>query len=183
VNTSARRLAGPKLKLLVEGRPGAGKTTIAVRVAELLREAGIPVTGFVTREIRDGRTRIGFEIEALDGDRAVLAHTRIEGPPRVGKYGVDLEAFERLALPALADPGERVIVIDELGKMELASERFRERVSELVDADVSLIATVHAHRHPFTDRIKRRRDVELLAVTRRERDALPRQIVARLGVP
>jgi nucleoside-triphosphatase len=166
------------VKVLVEGRPGTGKTTVAVRVAELLREAGIPVTGFVTREIRDGRTRVGFEIEDLDGDRAVLAHTRIKGRPRVGKYGVDLEAFERLAIPALADPGEGVIVIDELGKMELASERFRDRMSELIDADVSLIATVHAHRHPFTDPIKRRPDVELLTVTKRERDALPHRIVS-----
>jgi nucleoside-triphosphatase len=170
------------VKLLIEGRPGSGKTTVASRCGELLGDAGVPVAGFLTREMREGRARIGFEIETFGGDQAVLAHVDIAGPPRVGKYGVDLEALERVALPAIADPGEGVLVIDELGKMELASERFRDRVSTLLERDVRLIATVHAHRHPFTDRIKRRPDVDVLAVTRRGRDALPAQIAARLGV-
>ena len=168
-------------KLLIEGRPGSGKTTAAGRVVELLRGAGVPVGGFLTRELRKGRGRVAFEIETLDGERAILAHVELDGPPRVGKYGVDLHAFEELALPAISDPGERVLVIDELGRMELASERFRDRVSDLFDRDLRLAATVHAHRHPFTDRLKRRADVELLRVTKRGRDSLPEEVADRLA--
>jgi nucleoside-triphosphatase len=168
-------------KVVIEGRPGSGKTTVAARVVELLHDAGIEVAGFLTRELREGGSRVGFEIESFDGERAILAHLELEGPPRVGRYGVDLEAFEGIALPAITDPGDAVVVIDELGKMELASERFRELAGRLIDQEIRLVATIHAHRHPFTDRVKRRADVELLRVTRQGRDALPEQIVGRVG--
>jgi nucleoside-triphosphatase len=85
----------------------------------------MPLCGFLTRELRQGRSRVGFEIESFDGERGVLAHVKLTGPPRVGRYGVDLKAFERVALVGLDRPGEEcVVLIDELGKMELASQRF-----------------------------------------------------------
>jgi nucleoside-triphosphatase len=170
----------PSVKLLVEARPGAGKTTAVIRLAERLREAGLPLGGFVTEEIREGRRRVGFRIETFAGRRGVLAHVDLPGPPRVAKYGVDLEAFERLALPTLEPPARGVTVIDELGKMELASARFRDAVGALLDADVALVATVHAFRHPFTDELKRRPGVELVRLTRANRDELPDAVAARL---
>ena len=85
--------------MLVEARPGAGKTTAAIRLADRLRAAGLPLAGFFTEEMREGGVRVGFRIETFEGERGVLAHVERRGPPRVGKYGVDLDAFERLALP------------------------------------------------------------------------------------
>jgi nucleoside-triphosphatase len=141
----------------------------------------LPLAGFFTEEIREGRARVGFRIETFLGERGVLAHVDFDGPPRVGKYGVDLEAFERLALPALEPPTGGAAVIDELGKMELASARFRDAVTALVDAEVPLVATVHAFSHPFTDVLKRRPGVELVRLTRANRDDLPDALAARLG--
>ena len=87
---------------------------------------------------------------------------------------MDLEEFERIALPTLKDtPEGGVVVIDELGKMELASKRFRDAVGALFERDAPVVATVHAHRHPFTDELKRRGDVEVERVTRGNRDASP----------
>jgi nucleoside-triphosphatase len=170
------------IRLLLEGRPGVGKTTVVRRLVDLLRSRDLVVSGFTTEEIREGGRRMGFAIESLDGDRAVMAHTSISGPPRVGKYGVDLGTFERIALPSLsaAAPSE-VMVIDELGKMELASAAFRDAVIEAFDGEAAVVATVHRFRHPFTDALKRRSDVEILAVTERTRDRLPEELVARLG--
>ena len=112
------------MRILLEGRPGAGKSTVARRLADRLREDGIPVTGFVTEEIWESGRRLGFSIERLGGERGVLAHVEFPGPPRVGRYGIDLATFERLAIPALEQAGEHhVVIIDELGKMELASRR------------------------------------------------------------
>lgn len=109
------------VRLLLEGRPGAGKTTVAARLADLLAERGVEVQGFVTQELREYGRRVGFEVETIDGERATLAHVSFAGPPRVGKYGVDLEALERVALPALEKPARgAVVLIDELGKMETA---------------------------------------------------------------
>jgi nucleoside-triphosphatase len=47
--------------------------------------------------------RTGFSITSLEGESAVMAHVDFRGPIRVGKYGVDVPAFERIALPALRD--------------------------------------------------------------------------------
>ena len=104
----------------------------------------------------------------------------LPGPPRVGRYGVDLEAFEALALPALAQPERRVFLVDELGKMELASERFREAVVELFDRQTSIVATIQASPHPFVASFVRRPDVETLRLTTANRERLPSELAQRL---
>ncbi len=169
-------------KILIEGRPSSGKTTVVVRLAGLLRERGVEVRGFFTRELREHRRRVGFTVETLDGREALLAHVDLEGPPRVGKYGVDLAAFERVALSTLDEPtAGAVVLVDELGKMELASQLFCEAVLSLFEAPADVVATVHIFRHPFTDSLKGRADVELVQVTHANRDALPGAIADRLA--
>lgn len=171
------------LRVLIEGRPAVGKTTVARRLAALLREARVPLAGFVTEEVREGGRRVGFVAETFDGTHAVLAHVGLPGPARVGKYGVDVAGFEKLALPALTSPPRGgVVLIDELGKMELASKAFRAAVSRLLEEPVALVATVHVARHPFTDALKRRPALELVRVTVGNRDELPGRLAARLGV-
>ncbi|MGP3950017.1 NTPase [Streptomyces sp. 7N604] len=171
-------------RILLEGRPGVGKTTAVRRLAALLRTRG--VVGFTTEEIRHGGTRVGFALETLAGERAVLAHVDFPGPPRVGRYGVDLGVMERLALLSLTsaprDPG-RLVLIDELGRMELACTAFQDAVRSLFEADADIVATVHAHRDPFTDALKQRADIELVPLTRANRDALPGELAARLENP
>lgn len=170
------------VRLLLEGRPGIGKTTVARRLVDLLREEGYPLRGFTTEEIRDGSRRIGFAVESVLGQRATLAHVDLPGPPRVGKYGVDLPAFEKLVLPVLRRPKVGgVVVIDELGKMELASARFREVVTALLEREVSIVATVHVYRHPYTEALKARPSVEVIRVNSGNRDDLPGQLLERLS--
>jgi nucleoside-triphosphatase len=168
-------------RLLLEGRPGIGKTTVARRLLNLLREAGVPVAGFTTGELRTGGRREGFMVQAASGAQEVLAHVGLPGPPRVGRYGVDLAAFERVALPALRTPRTGgVVVVDELGKMELASAAFCEAIVELLGRDVAVVATVHLGRHRFTDALKRRPDIRVVRVTEATRDALPEQLMDHL---
>ena len=166
-------------RLLIEARPGAGKTTALSRLAERLRDGGVAPSGFLTREMRQSGRRVGFEIETFAGERGVLAHVDIRGSPRVGRYGVDLEEFERLALPALEAPAS-VVLIDELGKMELASERFREAVLALFERPAPIVATVHTARHPFTNELKRRSEVSTIRLTAANRDRLPAEVAERL---
>lgn len=167
-------------RLLIEARPGAGKTTALHRVAELVRVRRLEVAGFVTEELRAGRHRVGFCIEALStGERGTLAHVDISSSTRVGRYGVDLESFERIALPEFESAAD-VMLIDELGKMELASSAFLTSVRDLFDRKMRVVATVHTFRDPFTDALKARGDVEVLRLTRENRDSLPAQIVEGL---
>jgi nucleoside-triphosphatase len=167
-------------RVLVEARPGAGKTTAFRRLAELLREGGAAVAGFTTEELRERGRRTGFAVEAIDGPRETLAHVELPGPPRVGRYGVDLEAFERVALPALGASKSDVVLIDEFGKMELASAPFRSAVEELLERPVAMAATLHTARHPFTDALRSRSDVELIRLTAANRDDLPARLAALL---
>jgi nucleoside-triphosphatase len=166
-------------RLLIEARPGAGKTTALSRLAEQLSDRGVALSGFLTREIRKEGRRVGFEIETFGGEKSLLAHVDIKGPPRVGRYGVDLEEFERVALPALEAPAT-VVLIDELGKMELASERFQSKVLTLFEGGVPIVATVHTFRHPFTDALKDRPDVSTVRLTRANRASLPERLAADL---
>jgi nucleoside-triphosphatase len=170
------------MRILVEGRPGSGKSTIARRLADTLTEMGITMTGCVTEEIRERGRRIGFSIERFGGGRGVLAHVDFRGPPRVGRYGVDLSALERLAIPALREATDReAVIIDELGKMELASQPFRDAVSAVFDRPVRVVVTVHTVRHPFTDALKRRPDIKTMRLTTATRDELPQLLAACLA--
>ncbi|MGW0733946.1 nucleoside-triphosphatase [Streptomyces sp. NPDC002851] len=174
-------------RILLEGRPGSGKTTVVRRLTALLPTRS--AIGFTTEEIRQGGTRTGFALETLeDGQRAVLAHVDFPGPPRVGRYGVDLGVMERLALPPLrsaaADPVPgQLVVIDELGRMELECTAFRDTVRTLFESGIDIVATVHAKSDPFTDALKRRGDIDLVVVTRANRDALPEDLAARFERP
>ena len=145
-----------------------------------MRERDIPVTGFTTEEIRERGRRVGFAVETVAGENATLAHIDLPGPPRVGKYGVDLRVLERLAIPALRAAAGVLVVIDELGKMELASSAFRDAVERVFASTAGVIATVHTFRHPFTDALKARPDVERLQVTAANRDDLARVVVRKL---
>jgi nucleoside-triphosphatase len=136
------------------------------------------VSGFITRELRERGQRVGFGLETLDGERGRLAHVRVRGHQRVGRYGVVHDDLERLAIPALQAPAD-VVLIDELGKMELGCPAFRDAVAALLDREVAVVATVHTRPDPFTDELKRR--VEVLRLTPSNRDAVPGLIAQRLA--
>jgi nucleoside-triphosphatase len=142
--------------------------------------AGRRVAGVIAAEIREKGERQGFKIESLDGASEVLAHVRIRSPQRVGRYGVDVAALDRVVEAGLA-PGAEVYLVDEIGKMECLSPRFVAAVEALLAARTPLVATVAMRGCGFIERVKRRRDVELWAVSRANRDALPARILEWLA--
>ena len=118
--------------VLVTGQPGCGKTTAVKTLVDELRASGASVRGFYTDEVLQGGRRIGFDIVSVpDGRRGPLARKGATGP-KVGKYGVDVSGFERLALPTLEvdEDDDTIYVLDEIGRMELKSDAFATRVDE-----------------------------------------------------
>jgi nucleoside-triphosphatase len=160
---------------LLEAPPGAGKTTVVRRLVTHLKTADVPVGGFTTWELRAHGQRRGFVAEEIDGPNALIAHVDWTHGVTVGRYHVDVQALERIALPALEHAQRQggVVVVDELGRMALASTSCVAAVHALLDQDVALVATVHAAAHPITNALKQRRDIELLHVTQENRDQLP----------
>ena len=166
--------------LLLTGPPRVGKTTLILRALAALPPGS--ATGFVTRELRQGGHRVGFVAETLAGETCLLAHVDIRSRHRVGRYGVDLTAFESLALPAI-DPSRSsapLIVVDEIGKMECFSARFRKLVVAALESDRAVLATIALRGNPFIEGLKSRSDVTLWRVTPRNRDELVEQVVAWL---
>jgi nucleoside-triphosphatase len=160
--------------ILVNGRPGSGKTTLVVELVERLAGCGFKAGGFVTEEIREGPNRAGFEVRDLGGSRAILAHVQRKGKPRVSKYGIDIVAFESIALPAL-EIGKKeadLLVVDEIGRMELFSSTFRSTLLELLVLPVPLVATVHAGNDAFTEDILSRKDVSVYGLNPGQREEL-----------
>lgn len=58
-------------------------------------------------------------------------------------------------------------------------EPFCSAVTELFERPGPIVATVQLARHPFTDSLKRRADVERVKVTVQNRDELPEQLFER----
>ena len=167
------------LNLLVTGKPGVGKTTLLERVVERLR-GSLRLAGFTTTEVRSPEgERLGFDIVTVEGRRSELARVGFASSVRVGRYGVNLEAFERLALPELGRRDVDLIVIDEIGKMECASGRFRRAAEDALDAPVNVLATLGISPLPFFQALKDRPDVELVTLTVRNRDALVEELALR----
>ncbi len=167
------------IAFLLTGPPGCGKTTAIRKVLERLSCAA---NGFYTQEMREGGTRTGFKLITLDGREGILAHTSIRARSRVGKYGVDLSVMDGIAVDAIRRGiDERgLIVIDEVGPMELLSHRFRAVVLEALDSDRPVIGTVMRRSSPFADAIKARPDVRLIEVYRGKMESVVQEIVGSL---
>ncbi len=169
----------PKNLFLV-GRPGVGKTTLLVKVAERLTD--LRIGGFFTREVREGTKRVGFRVETFSGATGILACVVGKHGPRVGKYVVDTAEFERVGVAGLEDAIQAadVIFIDEIGKMELFSQRFRVALVRALDCRKPVLATVMAYPDPFVDGLKTRPDALLIAVTESNRDRLVDELAAQI---
>ena len=177
--------------LFVTGQPSCGKTTLVKRLFELAStESSLPITGFVTDEVLAGSSRVGFDVCGVGlqaTDRGRLARKGLKSQAKTGAYGVDVAGFEHVALPLLRE-GEgrpRIVVIDEIGRMEMHSSKFSDVVRELMDdPNVLLFGSVAAPRYghvvPLAEEIKARSDVSTLHLKPSTRDEVMAEAEAEL---
>ncbi|XP_015760593.1 PREDICTED: cancer-related nucleoside-triphosphatase homolog [Acropora digitifera] len=193
-----------KRHVLLTGSPGVGKTTLCQKLFEVLKEKGIQIQGFYTEEVRTSPkgSRVGFDVVTLNGQRGVLARIKgivvsftqkpfkliLPSRPHAGKIRPQhqVKSFEQLALPTIkiSSVSNTVVVVDEIGKMELFSQSFVNLVRELfASPQATILATVPITKQrpiPFVDELKCREDVTLIEVTRNTSDDLVSEVLRML---
>jgi nucleoside-triphosphatase len=172
------------VKIGITGLPGAGKTHALRRVIEMLEQDNKIIGGMLTEPIIENNDRMGFKvIDWMTKEEDILAHVNIDSKVVVGKYGVDLDILEKVGVTAINRAAEEaeLIIIDEVGKMEVESIRFIDAVRLALETDKPLILTLHKKsRNPLLQDIRRRDDVRILEVTPINRNLLPYKIIKLL---
>lgn len=155
--------------ILITGLPGCGKSTLIKKLI-----AGKKAGGITTPEVRRGGQRWGFEIMDLaSGERDVLASVEEKEGPAVGRYRVNLKNLDKIGSKALenaiADGGVEVIVIDEIGRMECFSERFKRAVAAALESERRVLAAISFRDFdPVIHEIKSRPDCRLFYLERED---------------
>jgi nucleoside-triphosphatase len=165
---------------LLTGRPGTGKTSL---IKQAIAGVKGKVGGFYTEEIRSLGVRQGFRLVTLDGRSAILAHINFHSPYRVSRYGVDVASLDEVAVSALnrASQGCDLVVVDEIGKMELFSAKFRETMENILESGKRLLGTIMLSPNPYADAIKRQPQVNLIMVTRTNHQQVLQELQDWLG--
>jgi len=163
--------------VLITGNPGVGKTTL---IKDVISRLNISAGGFYTSEMRDeqGR-RSGFKIISLDGREEIMASVDIVSRYRISRYAVDIEAIDRIGVKAILDAlnnnvvsarltgeGNDLIVIDEIGRMELFSRQFTDPVMNALDSEKIVLGTISVKNTNFTKKIKERLDTRTIKLSR-----------------
>ncbi|MGB9643435.1 MAG: nucleoside-triphosphatase [Candidatus Ratteibacteria bacterium] len=161
---------------MVTGIPGCGKTTL---IKEILSIIPINKKGFFTEEIKEKGKRAGFKIITFSGKEGIFAHQNFAFPFRVSKYSVSISVLEDTGVKEIEEGLKQscLIVIDEIGKMELFSEKFRKVVMAAFESKNRVLGTVLFAPHPFCDEIKKRKDTQIFVLEKHNYQQLKQTLI------
>ncbi|MBI4052139.1 MAG: AAA family ATPase [Elusimicrobia bacterium] len=161
--------------LILTGNPGVGKTTLIREVALPFRDQ---LGGFYTQELMEQGKRMGFVLKTFDGREGVLARKGRPSSVKLNRYGIDLNVLEGVGVEALrlAMRHQKIVVVDEIGSMEILSDLFRETVLACFAASRPVLATIRLGSQPFTDSVKKMAQTKLLALTRENYDLVKQEV-------
>jgi nucleoside-triphosphatase len=167
-----------KKNIFLTGAPSSGKTTVIKKVIEGLE---YPANGFYTEEERIAGTRVGFVMKTLAGETGYLAHQDIKSDFRIRRYGVSIHNIETIAVLSINTANNNIIILDEIGKMECFSDRFKRAAVKALDSSNVVVGTITLGGDEFIVKLKTRGDMELIDVTKENRDLLPDIILGKIS--
>ncbi len=153
------------------------------RVHEHYSTRGLKIEGITTREVREGSARTGFMITDLSsGQEGWLAKKDLTTGPRVGSYVVatdDLEKIRVAALERSMKGAADLVIVDEIGPMEMTSPSFRNSISRVLNGDETIVATVKfGSRYPEVEKILQKS--LHWEITKENREAIYRRIIRQV---
>jgi nucleoside-triphosphatase len=164
------------VRIFLTGMPRCGKSTVVQKVLEKIGKKGLRIAGILTPEKKLRGERWGFEIiDIASGERGILASVNTKSKVRVSKYGVNVADIDRIAAKFeqslhIAD----IIVIDEIGKMEFYSSKFKEVLQKALESNKALLATLHRNLVKDFEKYG-----EIIVVNEANREILPEVILKR----
>ena len=174
-----------KHTFFVTGSPGIGKTTFLLKTAEALEKKGYKIGGMLSREAREKGVRVGFEIIDIETKKhGWLAHVQQPDGPQIGKYRVNLADLESIGASAIRNAvvNAQIVIIDEIGPMELHSSVFKEAVTEALNSGKPVIGVIHERaKDRLIDSIRKREDTQVIQVTRGNRESLHSLLIEKVN--
>jgi nucleoside-triphosphatase len=166
--------------VLLTGEPRVGKTTALKKIIEKIGKSNC--IGFYTEEIRNEFDRVGFDCVSLDGRRKRIADINSHSSIRMGRYRIDIEAFEDIALQVISrsSSSDKVIIIDEIGPMQLLSTKFKEEINNIVTGSNCVIGTIFYGKHPYVDEIKKISGINIFTITSENREKILEDILGEI---
>ncbi|MFX1566995.1 MAG: nucleoside-triphosphatase [Promethearchaeota archaeon] len=159
-------------KILITGPPRCGKSTLISKIIEYFhKEKDFAIHGFLTPEVRKNGNRIGFDIvDVYSEKRSHLARAgNFKTEHRLGKYSVFIQEFDKYIEESLNLEGKRVnlVVIDEIGKMELFSHKFYNFIKDLFSLEIPILATIGLKlKHPIKNYLQHLPGVQIFNLNR-----------------
>ncbi|NP_001040309.1 ATP binding protein [Bombyx mori] len=173
---------------ILTGDPGIGKTTLTKKISSLLEAEGVKVNGFITEEVRNKGVREGFDVVTSAGVRGRWARDQdlitIPIKRKMGKYGVFIEEFENIALPCLNETTSQpnLLVIDEIGSMELSSKKFKNVIENIFSSEQNsynvVLATIPVkNRSALVENIRSHPKAKVGVITKKNRNKLHEEVI------
>jgi nucleoside-triphosphatase len=108
----------------------------------------------------------------------MLATVSSDSELRIGRYGINLNIFEELCLPPIIDGinSGRTLIIDEIGPMQMYSDKYKELLLHLSDTNHPTIGTIFYQSYPWIGEFKTRKNIKLIELTQENRDNIPLEI-------
>jgi len=179
------------IALAITGDPGVGKTTLLMKIVEFMRSRSIYVYGFYCPEVREIGKRIGFKIvdiaRGTQGWLAVIPEKAIElgydinNMKRVGKYVTIEGEAERIGRESLIRQQKGVLVIDEIGPMELSITGLRKAIIQALYEATDILVAIHRNMKDFEIiNALNKKGVQILTLTKLNRNRIYEEVLNKV---
>lgn len=121
---------------IITGSIGQGKTTFIQKIIQNFHSKGIAVGGIYSPRVMQGNTTVGYDIIDINtNEREVFLRQNSPGKNmKIGRFNINLQGLQKgvKAIKKSSNINTRIVVIDEVGKLELENNGWAKNIEELI---------------------------------------------------